>query len=120
MTFKNTPEQARALWVQALRSGDYKQTTGSLHDEHGYCCLGVACVVYQEHVGDLKVEEDNDETSYNNENCVLPVVVRDWLGLRAEGGSYVKSGLVTQNDSVGADFDAIADIIEREPIGLLA
>ena len=38
-------------WVAALRSGKYKQTTGTLrgvmeHNYIGYCCLGVACDIY--------------------------------------------------------------------------
>ena len=34
----------KALWLEALRSGDYKQGTGHLHNRagnDGYCCLGV-------------------------------------------------------------------------------
>lgn len=32
-------------WLTALKSGEYKQTDGALHDrgEDAYCCLGVAC-----------------------------------------------------------------------------
>ena len=33
----------RELWMTALRSGKYKQTTGTLADQDGHCCLGVAC-----------------------------------------------------------------------------
>lgn len=32
-------------WINALYSGEYKQTRNVLQDEHGYCCLGVACKV---------------------------------------------------------------------------
>lgn len=28
-------------WLEALRSGNYKQCTGYLHKGEGYCCLGV-------------------------------------------------------------------------------
>lgn len=42
-------------WIEALRSGKYKQSKGCLHtytgeadDEEGFCCLGVACDVQQE------------------------------------------------------------------------
>lgn len=28
-------------WLAALRSGEYSQTTGVLHDDKGFCCLGV-------------------------------------------------------------------------------
>ena len=29
-------------WVEALRSGKYKQATNRLKSNKGYCCLGVA------------------------------------------------------------------------------
>lgn len=29
--------------VAALRSGNYSQTTKTLCDDRGFCCLGVAC-----------------------------------------------------------------------------
>lgn len=39
-------------WLEALRSGKYKQTSGELYksfevypDNYGYCCLGVVCKV---------------------------------------------------------------------------
>ena len=39
-------------WVQALRSGKYKQTTcGSLTEEDCFCVLGVLCDVVKEDVG---------------------------------------------------------------------
>ena len=28
-------------WLGALRSGEYRQTSGMLRDERGYCCLGL-------------------------------------------------------------------------------
>lgn len=33
-------------WVNALRSGEYKQTKHHLQDKKGYCCLGVACDIF--------------------------------------------------------------------------
>lgn len=35
----------KAKWVAALESGEYSQTRSKLHNNSGYCCLGVACVV---------------------------------------------------------------------------
>ena len=32
----------KALWIEALRSGEYEQTRDILRDEKGYCCFGVA------------------------------------------------------------------------------
>lgn len=33
--------EIKEKWLKALRSDDYQQTTGTLCDEKGYCCLGV-------------------------------------------------------------------------------
>lgn len=35
-----TSEQ-KAKWLAALRSGEYKQVQGKLHENGSYCCLGV-------------------------------------------------------------------------------
>ena len=109
-------ENAR-LWVEALCSGKYKQTTKVLHnkDDDSYCCLGVACVIYQRMTGrDLPVFDgtwDDDES--------LPIEVQIWLGLRDESGMFEDSTLVNENDN-GVRFAKIADIIESEPEGLFA
>jgi hypothetical protein len=41
-------QEIKTQWVAALRSGQYKQTSGTLHrlrddGSEGYCCLGVLC-----------------------------------------------------------------------------
>ncbi len=36
-------KKLKTRWIKALRSGKYKQTTGSLKDCTGFCCLGVLC-----------------------------------------------------------------------------
>jgi hypothetical protein len=55
MTMAN--ENAIREWVEALRSGSYKQGSGKLKkvegDEYRYCCLGIACEIYQRHNGEL-------------------------------------------------------------------
>lgn len=38
----------KELWLAALRSGEYPQTTYTLKDRQGYCCLGVLCHVAAE------------------------------------------------------------------------
>lgn len=118
------------LWVEALRSGKYPQSTLWLHNESGYCCLGVACAVYQEIVGDLDVQYDDlldhDEfvVHYDEEPEFLPTKVQNWLGLNSNNGGYRRTdwGLaetsLTQLNDGGAPFDEIADIIESRPPGL--
>lgn len=132
-TFKHTPIEARKLWVEALRSGEYPQVSGALcevdgDDEHaaviGYCCLGVGCELFLKHEHDIHTHVNTcKEREYCDESGVLPPVVRNWLGLRSTDGTF-KNGdtgnsdsLVERNDN-GAQFDAIADIIESAPPGL--
>lgn len=45
MKFKKIqiPKEIRQKWIDALRSGDFKQTSGALRDRNKYCCLGVLC-----------------------------------------------------------------------------
>lgn len=38
----------KGLWLAALRGGEYQQTTYTLKDSQGYCCLGVLCHVAAE------------------------------------------------------------------------
>jgi hypothetical protein len=119
-------------WVAALRSGEYAQTRGFLHDSNGYCCLGVACDLYQKEVGGLLVRVESvavghgdklvgeHATYYDGQHGVLPVAVRDWLGLINATGDHCVAGgrsLASMNDS-GDDFRTIADFIESEPKGL--
>lgn len=46
-----TPAEARRLWVEALRSGEYEQGRTWLRENDRYCCLGVACELYRKHTG---------------------------------------------------------------------
>ena len=42
---KKLPVKIKQKWVEALRSGKYKQTKGELKNGQGFCCLGVACEI---------------------------------------------------------------------------
>lgn len=114
-------ENAR-LWVEALRSGKYKQGKGRLKFEGDdnvlyYCCLGVACEVYQRNVGDLKEDKDNYLFSFDLSQAYLPQKVQEWLSLKTESGAYLSDSLTGLNDK-GVSFSEIADVIESEPRGL--
>lgn len=47
----------KKAWLEALRSGDYKQTTGMLYDKENdsHCCLGVLCDVSMVHQNELGI-----------------------------------------------------------------
>ena len=115
----------RNEWVAALRDGEFDQTKHMLHDQRGYCCLGVACEIFAE-VLNLKVETvqrrgEGFEVYYDFQSTVLPEKVADFLGLKTSEGSFseiriegAKRGdtLTSINDS-GATFSQIADILEK-------
>jgi hypothetical protein len=112
---KKTPEQIKNLkkWVEALRSGKYRQTTGRLKKKlpgkHvGYCCLGVACKV-------LGVKHDR----LGN---LLPDEAQEMLGTNSRGTipgphKFRASGyhdLWELNDHLYMSFKEIADVIEEK------
>lgn len=99
----------RKLWVEALRSGKYKQGKEWLIANGAYCCLGVLakCAGYPS--GDLA-------------GCgTLSGFPRalEFVGLTSDIGDYGNTTLCDRNDK-GASFAEIADIIESEPAGLFA
>lgn len=84
------PKQTR--WVEALRSGDFKQGKYTMHNEgtQAFCCLGVAAKV-------------NDLQLYDYDLLVCDLRLRNT-------GNFVK-----MNDFTGLTFEQIADEIERTP-----
>ena len=104
-------------WVDALRSGEFKQAEGALRRADSHCCLGVACELYHREVGGRWSMEDGEWwfVADGDENeSVLPEPVRDWLGLSScNPGTGEVPSLAERND-MGAPFSKIADLIERE------
>lgn len=114
-------------WVEALRSGDYKQGTGALLKvrEDGteeFCCLGVACqisgVVSRLDRGELRVPAfvSNEDPDDNNAGT-LPDAVVEWLGIESVNPTLTdengrSDATSVWNDVEDADFDKIADLIE--------
>lgn len=109
-------KEIKARWVAALRSGVYTQTLNALHNEKGYCCLGVLC--------DLHAKETNtpwvpDAFSflYVHEINVLPTIVRKWAGLKHQDPTVKVDGaheaLSNINDIQRKTFVEIADAIEK-------
>ena len=121
-------------WVAALRSGDYEKTTRHLRTKNGFCCLGVACDLYEKATGKGKwklgyytylpsvyaFHSGYPGTSYKDE--AFPAAVMRWIGLRDAIGEYsispsIRNSLTNNNDN-GSSFAEIADVIESEPEGL--
>lgn len=116
-------------WVKALRSGKYKQGTGTLkqYDSKGnaqHCCLGVLCELYNQEMRKNKKKTipekiyDNDSnfsfgyTRFDGSCDGLPKSVRDWSGVKNNIGQFETENLADLND-LGKKFKTIADIIEK-------
>ena len=115
----------RDEWVEALRTGGFDQSKHVLQDNHGFCCLGVACEIFKEDLN-LKVEkvvfrEGGFEVYYDYQGQVMPQKLADFLGLTTREGLFTElrmegaqpgDTLTSLNDS-GATFTQIADILEE-------
>lgn len=121
MSAPNNDQRADLLrrWVDALRSGKYKQARGRLKTDDGYCCLGVLCDVsgsgtwarpkYDKRRSAAHYYVTGDTTRF----CALPPSVADVVKLSANtDGSDEEFEYVRMNDA-GATFAEIADAIEK-------
>jgi hypothetical protein len=120
--------EIKKLWTDALRSGEYEQTTGTLHkinqvdgeEKHSYCCLGVLCeLAVKDGVVESKRHFGRDVGGYgpNGEVWFLPIPVREWAGMdsgdpEVEYGEYVN--LASLNDANKLSFTELADVIEQQ------
>ena len=106
----------RKLWVEALRSGKYRQGKKVLRTANGeMCCLGVLADI----AGCKWKRHDNGWLADGEDNSA-PSRAMAFVGLiGSEGETEYGDPLSYLNDS-GAPFSEIADIIESEPEGLFA
>lgn len=139
-----TPNKERIkLWVDALRSGKYKQTVGQLRNLNpeltvngkarpvGYCCLGVACEVAIDNGITFVEYGDLDWGGW----LALPPQVAEWLGLYDDDGELAAFPTISDepaawgektwesqkftradiaNDELHWSFAQIADAVEKK------
>lgn len=118
---------AKEKWVTALRSGDYKQTTGKLkheskEDGFSYCCLGVLCEVAVEEgiiSESSAVDEgldyfDEVDHQFAGVSSFLPDTVAKWADINEFATIFsLDIDLVRMNDSEKFNFQEIANTIEN-------
>jgi hypothetical protein len=123
--------EIKTKWVEALRSGEYDQARGVLHDRDngGFCCLGVLCKVIGAAFGPGSEErEDREYGPYTEEYDYVPVLNGRVISNHEDDelsppfckeiGIPDQGILIHMND--GSDdespksFAEIADYIERE------
>ena len=101
-------------WVAALRSGEYKQATGSLYreSEDAFCCLGVlGCLLAAK--GLMSGHEvSDDEIRFTETTSDAPLDAPDTpyeIAMRRYGNNHP---LVNWNDQKKLSFKQIADVID--------
>jgi len=88
-------QEVKAKWVEALRSGKYKQGRKTLKHAGRYCCLGVLCEVAGEPI----------ERFHNNLNNPF---------MERVGFPWGQHGvLIEMNDTKKKSFAEIADYVEQ-------
>jgi hypothetical protein len=106
--------EIKQKWIDALRSGEYKQTWTRLRCENSYCCLGVLTNLY--------LKETNQEWDYNVYDKTygyesfkghLPDSVVEWSELESNNPRINNAVLSYYNDVVAYSFNQIADLIEE-------
>lgn len=124
-------ELIKQKWVEALRSGKYKQSIGALRKDNKYCCLGVLCDLYRKEKGEGRwkiwkedglMAEFHDAVGKTDFMGLTPHVA-EWAGLPLS--PYIPKNrklvfvskkstpyLSEINDS-GATFSEIADLIDK-------
>lgn len=120
-TERNHPinEKQFKKWITALRSGKYSQTTSTLEDKDGFCCLGVACKVIipkskqniDDYDGFLRggLPTDHQPAPQWLLDMENDVHHRTNIGIGLEdAGKYIS----TLNDNMRLSFDEIADVLE--------
>ena len=126
MYTRKEQEENRQKWVEALRSGDYKQGQKRLRimDDNTFCCLGVACDISELNKWNVfgygQQLFSYGQQLFGHGITMLPSEVSNWLGLTSHEGELFfidEEGVLTMtyltnlNDS-DYTFEQIADIIE--------
>lgn len=95
------------IWIDALRSGVYKQTKQCLQDGRGFCCLGVACDIF------VSKKQLSREGKLIGLHPSAQNYSPEWI--RSIDKDFKnKSGvaLVSLNDDENFSFDEIADLLQ--------
>tara|TARA_R110000824_G_scaffold210851_1_gene396704 strand:+ start:183 stop:572 length:390 start_codon:yes stop_codon:yes gene_type:complete len=113
-------------WVDALRSGVYKQGRRSLCKDEGHCCLGVLCEIAMKDGAAIKKEKSDDKVYFNKHSAMPPTEAYQWLFynkvdkdsidkiLRYQLKALGSTRLDLLNDSERYTFDQIADVLEEQ------
>jgi hypothetical protein len=120
------PADIKAKWLEALRSGRYKQGRTYLRNaDNEFCCLGVLCDIIDPTRWELLSQ--GKAYKWDDEVGVLPVSLREKWGMnknisispmeipRTPTCAWESVSCLTEcNDYARFDFNEIASIIEKD------
>lgn len=112
------PRKIAEQWLKDLRSGEFKQGHGELHDEEkdSYCCLGVLCHQL------MAPDQSYSEVSKDGNNCYPSVKFLEAHGVKFIGEEDIRDNPYLTSLRLAAScandrrlsFNTIADAIEQE------
>lgn len=103
-------------WVDALRSGAYKQGFGCMMNaedpkQRTYCCLGVACVLAEVPFAQSR-SMPRTQWGWSNSGSAVHSHLPQWLRELLDLTRDEVANLTFMNDQQGSSFAEIADWIE--------
>lgn len=102
--------ELKAKWIEALRSGKYKQGRTQLRsDNDAFCCLGVLCDIEPDVTWEKKTGSYDAVYDSEFDGGELPSSFREWAGISSDR----EQELIEMNDDYGKSFAEIADYIEK-------
>jgi len=124
-------QEIKKKWVDALRSGKYKQGKGTLRFNDKYCCLGVLTDLYiksnNREWTDKHSRVDDNSDYYNvyefeGTLSVLSESVKNWAGLKSNcpsvdykcGNPLSTRKLLVELNDQDTSFVEIANIIDKQ------
>jgi len=115
--------ELKKKWVDALRSGEYKQGKSYLRSSDSYCCLGVLADVIIKETDQYYWRRDSTISKlvevYSLINKMDEAVVGSGKFYSAFYDEYLYSleqdNLIKLNDGENLSFNEIADYIENNP-----
>ena len=109
-------QELKQKWVDALRSGNYEQTTRQLRgSEDKFCCLGVLANIVDPDAWELR----GNTWLWNGSAMVLPRITRKELGFveyqdhRSDEYRALEQGYYSAMNDAGKSFSDLADEIEQ-------
>lgn len=108
--------EVKQMWIDALRSGEYKQGRESLQKNDRFCCLGVLCDLAEKNKQPILKDSVDGITFFDGECEFLPKAVMRWAGFRNDDPKVWyderNTSLAIINDTHRESFLEIASLIE--------